>query len=72
MDKVIGWTVIVLGCLAVIVGISALIALPVMLLWNWLMPMIFGLQQLTFLQSWGLLILSNCLFKSTNYNSKSN
>lgn len=47
-------------------GIIALIFLfgwIVMLLWNWLMPEIFGLKALTYWQAWGLLILSSILFK---------
>ena len=34
-----------------------------MLLWNWLMPDIFGLKRLTYWQAWGLLILCHILFK---------
>jgi hypothetical protein len=34
----------------------------VFLLWNWLMPAIFGLTTITFLQAFGLLILSKILF----------
>ena len=34
----------------------------VMQLWNWLMPAIFGLPQLTFWQAVGLLVLSRVLF----------
>jgi hypothetical protein len=47
-------------------GIIALIFLFgwfVMLLWNWLMPEIFGLKTLNYWQAWGLLILSSILFK---------
>ena len=33
----------------------------VMLLWNWLMPEIFGLPSITFLQAMGLLLLSKIL-----------
>lgn len=33
-----------------------------MSLWNWLMPMIFGLPELTLLQTYGLLLLSKILF----------
>ena len=29
----------------------------VMLLWNWLMPSIFGLKTITYWQGWGLIIL---------------
>ncbi|MGA2039441.1 MAG: hypothetical protein ABSH42_09205 [Bryobacteraceae bacterium] len=34
----------------------------VMHLWNWLVPMLFGLRQITFWQGLGLLILSRILF----------
>lgn len=35
----------------------------VMLLWNWLMPEIFGLPVITYWQGWGLVILSSILLK---------
>lgn len=34
----------------------------VMSLWNWLMPVLFGLKLITFLQALGLLVLSKILF----------
>lgn len=37
----------------------------VMLLWNWLMPAIFGLPALTFFQVIGLEILFGIMFKTT-------
>jgi len=53
-----------------IVGVVALIlGLPLMLLWNWLMPQIFGLTEITFWQAVGLNFLSSILFKTT-YTSK--
>ncbi|MDR1983713.1 MAG: hypothetical protein LBQ28_02670 [Prevotellaceae bacterium] len=50
---------VVLG-LAVIAAISA----GVMLLWNWLMPEIFGLTTISLLQALGLLALARILFSS--------
>ena len=49
---------------AILFGIcgAALITWVVMLLWNWLMPMIFHLGELTYWQALGLLILSKILF----------
>ena len=47
-----------------IIGLIFLFGWVVMLLWNWLMPEIFGLKQLSYWQAWGLLILSSILFKS--------
>lgn len=53
---------IILMLLAVVV-ISLLLCLPVMWLWNWLMPEIFGLKEISFWQSMGLMLLSGFLFK---------
>ena len=53
---------------------AALLALcgwVVMLLWNWLMPEIFGLKTLSYWQAWGLLILSSLLFKGMRFGSDS-
>jgi hypothetical protein len=61
---------IVLGAIALICIIAFLMALPVMWLWNWLMPSIFGLIKINFWKALGINLLSGFLFKSTNYNSK--
>ncbi len=45
------------------IGLLFLCGLVVMLLWNWLMPDIFGLKHLTYWQAWGLMILCHILFK---------
>lgn len=42
-----------------------LLGYPLMLLWNWLMPNIFNLPEITFWQAIGLNFLSTILFKST-------
>lgn len=44
--------------------VAALMSLPVMLLWDWLMPGIFGLRTITWFEAWGLLFLCGMLFKS--------
>jgi hypothetical protein len=49
----------------------ALCGWVVMLLWNWLMPDIFGLKQVTYWQAWGLFILSSLLFKGMGTSSNS-
>lgn len=43
--------------------IAAFMSLPVMLLWDWLMPTIFGLPEITWFQAWGLLWLTGILFR---------
>jgi hypothetical protein len=50
---------------AAIVGMAVFIAIGggvVMLLWNWLAPMLFGLRLITFWQALGLLALCRILF----------
>jgi len=49
--------------------IALLISYPVMWLWNWLMPEIFGLAVINVWQSLGLLMLSTALFKSSSTKS---
>jgi hypothetical protein len=51
-----------LGLVAIVI---VLLGYPLMLLWNWLMPIIFGLPEITFWQAIGLNLLSTILFKST-------
>lgn len=45
-----------------IIAMAALMTAVVMLLWNWLMPILFGLSIITFWQALGILILSKILF----------
>ena len=42
-----------------------LMGYPIMLLWNWLMPNIFGLHEIGFWQAVGLNTLCTLLFKPT-------
>lgn len=53
-----------LSAVSVMVAIAAIMSLPVMLLWDWLMPVIFGLPKITWLQAWGLMFLCGLLFKN--------
>ncbi len=45
------------------IAFTALFGWAVMLLWNWLMPEIFGLPLINYWKAWGLLALSFILFK---------
>lgn len=63
----------VAGCLFVLVmyaALALLLSLPVMWLWNWLMPMLFKLPTLTWIEALGLNLLCGFLFKGTNVNYK--
>jgi hypothetical protein len=44
--------------------LAVILALPTMLLWNWLMPPIFGIKAITFWQALGINLLCGFLFKS--------
>lgn len=63
---------IYLGFFFTILLLSAVSALPVKWLWNDLMPDIFKLPQITFLQAWGLSLLSGFLFKSSTTSTSKN
>lgn len=53
-----------------IVAAGLLFSLPVMLLWDWLMPILFKLPEITWLQAWGLTVLCGLLFKNTSSSKK--
>jgi hypothetical protein len=54
-----------------IVAVAALIlGFPLMLLWNWLMPIIFNLPQISFLEALGLNALATILFKNSTTTTK--
>ena len=55
---------------ALIVGFGLLFSLPVMWLWDWLMPEIFGLKEITWLQAWGINILCGILFNKNRVTTK--
>jgi hypothetical protein len=61
MKEIIGPAVTVFG---LFILVSLVCALPVMWLWDWLMPTIFGLKEITVFQAWGLSALCGLLFKS--------
>jgi hypothetical protein len=74
MYKLVKKVGLAVGLVVTVLGLaflfSLIISFPVMLLWNWLMPIIFGLAKLTLLQAWGLSLLCSMLFKTANLNKK--
>lgn len=59
-------TAIVLGILAAAIGLVILQGIPVYLLWNMLMPELFGLKAITFGQAICISGLSATLFRSNS------
>lgn len=54
----------ILGGLLMVTAVGMLLALPTMLLWNYLMPVVFGLVEITFWQAIAMNVLLGILFKS--------
>ena len=52
------WMVIIAAVFA------AAVSIPTWLLWNWLMPSVFGLPTVSLAQAFGLLLLSGFIFGS--------
>ena len=62
IDKIIQGFIIGCSVIGLIALIAALLTLPTYYLWNWLMPLIFGLKRITLWQALGLNLLSGVLF----------
>ena len=58
-----------LKALGLVIVIILITVFPAMWLWNWLMPTIFGLKEITFWQTIGLQILLHILLPKS-YSSK--
>lgn len=59
-----------LTAVVLVVVVSFVLSLPVMLLWDAVVPAIFKLPEITWMQAWGLSLLCGLLFKSHISNSK--
>ena len=59
------WAIIPMIIVGIIIAVlmAFLLGYFVMLLWNWLMPVIFGITRITYWQAWGLVLLCHILFK---------
>ncbi len=53
----------ILGGVSLAIFMAFVFGAVVMLLWNRLMPDIFGLKTITYWQAWGLVLLAHLLFK---------
>lgn len=74
MEKIIIGIFALIVAAIIIVVFGALTALPVMWLWNWLLTgpesiIGIGLPVIGFWRSWGLLVLTGLLFKSSSSSS---
>ena len=62
-DKIIEIIIAFLITISIFAIILFGLGFIVMLLWNWLMPVIFGLTTITIWQSFGLILLSSFLLR---------
>ena len=66
MDKIAAAVVVMAGFVVAMVVIGFIVSYPLMLLWNGcLVGAIDGVREVTWLQMWGIGILTSVLFKST-------
>jgi len=56
---------VVFGAVVLVFVVGIIFAFPTMWLWNWLMPEIFNLTEITIWQAFGLNLLSGILLKSS-------
>ena len=57
----------VIGGIAFFAVVAFFFGFILMLLWNWLMPDIFGLPIISYWQAWGLVFMAHILFKSMGH-----
>lgn len=72
MDDFLKILAVVSAIIAIILVFAVLLAIPTMLLWNILMPGLFGLKTISIWQAIGLNLLCGILFKSNVNASKTN
>ena len=57
----------VLGCIALAIAFALVFGIFVQMLWNWLMPSLFNLGTVTYIQAFGLMILARLVFGSCGH-----
>ena len=71
MKNLISRVLIIISALAMYTFVSVVLSIPVLLLWNWLIPTIFGITKITLGQAWGISLLCGLLFGQSS-SEKSN
>ena len=72
MGKVGYLICVIIAAAIVAIGLDFILAVPIMYLWNWLMPKIFGLCEIGYWQAFGLYLLISMLFGRFNANTNKN
>ena len=69
MDEIFIGVFAVIGMIGIIAGLGLLLAFPIKWCWNYTMPMLFGLNVITWGQAWCLHFLAGCLIKASQTNT---
>jgi len=64
MNKQINTLYIAVGAVVLATVLQLLMAIPFMWLWDMIMPDLFGLKPISWLQAWGLMIMANIMFRT--------
>jgi hypothetical protein len=72
MKKIIEYLVVFVSAVLIVTVIGLLISLPVMWLWNAVVPSIFHLREITWIEAWLLNTLTHILFGNSFYVNKKN
>lgn len=67
-ESILTFTLMPLVAILFLIVWSLILAWPLQLLWNWLVPSIFGLGKITFLQAFGLKLLLGLVFGRVSFN----
>ena len=67
-ESILTFTLMPLVAILLLIVWSLILAWPFQILWNWLVPTIFGLGKITFLQAFGLKLLLGLVFGRVSFN----
>ena len=67
-ESLLTFTLMPLVAVLLLIVWSLILAWPFQLLWNWLVPTIFGLGRISFLQAFGLKLLLGLTFGRVSFN----
>ena len=66
-ESLLTFTLMPLAAILLLIVWSLILAWPFQLLWNWLVPTIFGLSKITFSQAFGLKLLLGLIFGRVSF-----
>jgi hypothetical protein len=70
LTAIVGGLVVAAGVVLLMLVLGALLAFPVMWIWNWMMPELFALPVINFWQAFWGTFMCNILFKGHSTSTK--